>query len=62
MAKPNLSFREAAKIKIQNEYWSLPKIGLQNSFEFIKGTKYGREFINDTKADIEKTEEFTIAQ
>ncbi|WP_033960102.1 asparagine synthetase B family protein [Psychroserpens jangbogonensis] len=39
--------RESAKLKIDDGYWNLSKIGLQNSYEYIKKSKIGKEFIND---------------
>lgn len=50
--------REAAKVKIDDGYWNLSKIGLQNSFKYIKQTKHGLDFINSFKDKIELSEEY----
>jgi asparagine synthetase B (glutamine-hydrolysing) len=50
--------REAAKLKIDDGYWGLSKIGLQNSYEYIKNSPEGKTFINDHVALIKRLEEF----
>lgn len=50
--------REAAKIKIDNGYWSLSKIGLQNSYKYIQTKDLGKEFINSYVELIKKTDEY----
>lgn len=50
--------REAAKTKIDDGYWNLSKIGLQNSYQFIKKTKHGLDFVNSYKDKIELSEEY----
>lgn len=50
--------REAAKIKIDNGYWSLSKIGLQNSYKYIKTKEFGKEFISSYVELIKQTDEY----
>lgn len=50
--------REAAKIKIDNGYWSLSKIGLQNSYKYLKTKNEGRDFINSHVELIKQTDEY----
>jgi len=50
--------REAAKTKIDDSYWNLSKIGLQNSYSFIKTKKTGKDFIRSYIGKIKKTEEY----
>lgn len=50
--------REAAKIGIDNGYWSLKKIGLQNSYKYISTKDYGKEFINSYVDLIKQTDEY----
>ena len=52
--------REAAKLKIDDGYWNLSKIGLQNSYEYIKQSAEGREFINDNVAQIKNSDEYAF--
>lgn len=54
--------REAAKTKIDDGYWSLTKIGLQNSYSFIKGTDIGKDFINTYAALVKQTDEYLYLQ
>lgn len=50
--------REAAKTKIDDGYWNLTKIGLQNSYQYIKQSDYGMQFVMDHVSQIEKSEEY----
>lgn len=50
--------RDTAKIKIDNGYWSLSKIGLQNSYAYIKTKDYGKEFINAYVEKVKQTDEY----
>jgi len=50
--------REAAKIKIDNGYWSLKKIGLQNSYKYIKTKDFGKEFISSYVKLVKQTDEY----
>lgn len=50
--------REAAKIKIDDGYWNLSKIGLQNCYTYIKSKKHGKDFINSYIDIIKKTDEY----
>lgn len=54
--------REAAKTKIDDGYWGLTKIGLQNSYNFIKGTGVGKDFINSYTALVKQTDEYLYLQ
>ncbi|KAA3657258.1 MAG: asparagine synthetase B family protein, partial [Calditrichaeota bacterium] len=40
------------------QYWTMPKIGLQNSFNYLISDKTGKEWYNTTCAAIKKTDEF----
>jgi asparagine synthetase B (glutamine-hydrolysing) len=50
--------REAAKLKIDDGYWNLSKIGLQNSYEYIKQSSHGNDFINSYIELIRKSDEY----
>lgn len=52
------ALREAAKTKIDDGYWNLSKIGLQNSYSFIQSKKMGKDFIHSYINTIKKTEEY----
>lgn len=60
--KTKMVLRLAAQKKIADDYWNLPKIGLQNSYSFLKASKIGNEFIQDHKSDLKKSEIFQIIQ
>ncbi|MFT6127347.1 MAG: asparagine synthetase B (glutamine-hydrolyzing) [Polaribacter sp.] len=50
--------REAAKIKIDNGYWGLTKIGLQNSFKYIKTKDFGVDFVNSYVDLIKRSDDY----
>ncbi|PWK18007.1 asparagine synthase-related protein [Xanthomarina spongicola] len=50
--------RDAAKIKIDNGYWGLTKIGLQNSYKYIKTKDFGKDFINSYVELVKRTDEY----
>lgn len=50
--------REAAKLKIDDGYWNLSKIGLQNSYQYMKQNKLGKTFINDYLDVISQSDEY----
>jgi len=52
--------REAAKIKIDDGYWNLSKIGLQNSYSYIKRSKQGKVFVADYISVVKKSEEYKL--
>jgi len=52
--------REAAITKIDDGYWNLSKIGLQNSYQYIKQSKEGHEFINDNVEQIKSSDEYAF--
>lgn len=52
------ALREAAKTKIDDGYWNLSKIGLQNCYTYIKSKKVGKDFIHSYINTIKKTEEY----
>lgn len=54
--------REAAKLKIDDGYWNLSKIGLQNSYEYIKQSAIGKEFVNAYTEVIRKSDEYLYLQ
>lgn len=53
-----LVLREAAKLKIDDGYWNLSKIGLQNSYSYLKNSKEGQAFVNEQTNRVIKTEEY----
>ena len=50
--------REAAKLKIDDGYWDLSKIGLQNSYNYLKNSKIGLEFVNSYVGMIKASDEY----
>lgn len=54
--------REAAKLKIDDGYWNLSKIGLQNSYQYIKQSAEGEEFVNSYLDLISKSDEYLYLQ
>lgn len=50
--------REAAKLKIDDGYWNLSKIGLQNSYEYVKKSDMGKAFISSYVDLIKKSDEY----
>lgn len=54
--------REAAKLKIDDGYWNLSKIGLQNSYLYIKQSIYGKEFVSSYLDNIKKSDEYLFLQ
>ncbi|NRA93533.1 MAG: asparagine synthase, partial [Psychroserpens sp.] len=50
--------REAAKLKIDDGYWGLSKIGLQNSYLYMKDHDQGKTFINDHLSDISRSDAY----
>lgn len=53
-----LVLREAAKLKIDDGYWNLSKIGLQNSYNYIKKSKEGSTFINSKIEEVKCSKEY----
>lgn len=50
--------RQAAKSKINSGYWNLAKIGLQSSYQYLKKSKIGEEFINETVKGIDDSDDY----
>ncbi|MEY8847883.1 asparagine synthase-related protein [Psychroserpens sp. XS_ASV72] len=48
--------REAAKLKIDDGYWNLSKIGLQNSYHYMRNSQKGSTFINDHISSIKTSD------
>jgi len=57
-----LVLREAAKLKIDDGYWNLSKIGLQNSYNYIKNSKEGRTFIDEQIKKVKQSDAFQLLQ
>ncbi|WP_191860174.1 asparagine synthetase B family protein [Hanstruepera ponticola] len=50
--------RKAAKLKIDDGYWNLSKIGLQNSFSYLKNSEVGKSFINEQVQQIKESDSY----
>ncbi|WP_447110905.1 asparagine synthase-related protein [Psychroserpens sp. BH13MA-6] len=53
-----LVLREAAQQKIDDGYWNLSKIGLQNSYSYLKQSDLGKSFIAEQVQEIKKGEAY----
>lgn len=56
--KTKFVLREAAKLKIDDGYWNMKKIGLQNSYKYLQTKDAGKDFINSYVDMIKKTDEY----
>ncbi len=52
--------RKAASFKGDENYWFMPKIGLDNSYNYVKKSAIGKEWIEDKREKILKSDEYML--
>ncbi len=57
--KTKYILRKAASLNLDESYWMLPKIGLQNAFTFATQSPEGTEWYNEQLKEIEESTEFS---
>jgi asparagine synthetase B (glutamine-hydrolysing) len=54
--------RKAAALNLDENYWMLPKIGLQDSFAYVSQSEEGRGWYNEQIEKIRNSKEYQILQ